>query len=81
MIVSGRRKNHDSFWIIDGQDGKVKDQCYEVVMKLRESTRWQKWGSKATISYRIEQIVMATFVRSYDTHFWVELRKKSTYKV
>ena len=30
-LVNERRKNHDSFWFIhNGHDGKVKDQCYKV---------------------------------------------------
>jgi len=31
-----KKKDHDSYWSTIGHDGKVKDQCYEAIMNLRE---------------------------------------------
>jgi len=48
--VNERTKNHDSLYFIrDGRDGKIKDQCYEAVMRLRESIWCHKWGNQANI--------------------------------
>jgi len=34
--MCGRRQNYDSFWfILDGHDDKVKDQCHGAIMKLK----------------------------------------------
>jgi len=35
-LVNGRRNTHDSFWfILDSHDGKLEDQCYEAILKLK----------------------------------------------
>ena len=54
MLVNGRRKNHDNcLFILDGHYDKVKDQCYEIDMKLKGSIKCQKWENQSTNMYRM----------------------------
>jgi len=47
--MCGRRQNYDSFWfILDGHDDKVKDQCHGAIMKLKRSIKFQKQRNQAT---------------------------------
>jgi len=64
--VNGRRKNHDSFWfILDGHDGKVKDQGHKV---KREYRVLKSEEIKLVLFTKVYLTVKAIFKKSYDTH-------------